>query len=107
MIDNKVITVDLHVILAKSKKRIAVAAEAMRYYSQVGRYITPTNMHWKTLTNFDIHWNVLNDLKKQGNPDVPKLTINGSIIKWIEYFKLHSNAFVGVRNCPMVYVMCE
>ena len=79
----------------------------MQYYSQVGRDITPTNMHWKTLTKFDIQWNALEDIMKQDDPDVPNLTKNGSIIKWIESFKLHLNAIVGVRNCTLVYVVHE
>ena len=41
-------------IYSKSKKRIIVAANATRYYTQVGRYITPANMSWRTLANFDM-----------------------------------------------------
>ena len=29
------------------------------------------------------------------------------IINWIEYFKLNCNTVVGVRNCPIVYVINE
>ena len=32
---------------------------------------------------------------------------SGSIIKWIESFKLDLNAIVGVRNCPLIYVVRE
>ena len=41
-------------ISAKSKKRIIVADNATRYYTQVGRSITPANMSWRTLANFDM-----------------------------------------------------
>ena len=41
-------------ISAKSKKRIIVADNAMRYYTQVGRSITPANVSWRTLANFDM-----------------------------------------------------
>ena len=37
---------------------------------------------------------------------MPKLE-KGSIIKWIESFKLHCNTVVGVHNCPIVYVIDE
>ena len=37
-----------------SKKRIIVVANATRYYTQVGREITPANMSWRTLANFDM-----------------------------------------------------
>ena len=86
VVENKVIDVAPLVVSEKSKKRIVVTMGATQYYAQVGRDIIPSNMHWKTLTNFNIQWNALKDLKKQDNPDVPKITKNGSIIKWIESF---------------------
>ena len=39
-------------ISAKSKKHIIVAANATRYYTQVGRSITPASMSWRLLANF-------------------------------------------------------
>ena len=68
-------------ISAKSKKRIIVAANATRYFIQVGRSITPTNMSRRTLANFDMQWQALLNQEKQDNPEVPKLRENGSIIK--------------------------
>ena len=46
-------------ISAKSKKQIIVAANATRYYTQVGRSITPSNMSWRTLANFNMQWQAL------------------------------------------------
>ena len=63
-------------------------------------------MNWKTLANFEIQWDALKELKKQDDPEVPKLE-KGSIIKWIESFKLHCSNIVGVQNCPIVYVIDE
>ena len=37
---------------------------------------------------------------------MPKLK-KGSIIKWIESFKLHCTTVVGVHNFPTVYVINE
>ena len=70
-----------YTLFAKPKNRIIVAANAKRYYTQVGRKLTTINMHWKTLSNFDIQWKAMEKIKKQDNPDVPKLTKQGSIIK--------------------------
>ena len=102
VVNKKVFGVAPHVMSEKSRKCIMVATEATRYYAQFGRDITPTNMHSKTLTNFDIQWNALKDIKEQENPDVPKLTKNGNIINFIESFKLHLNAIIGVRNFLLV-----
>ena len=65
----------------KSKKRFIVAANATRYYTQGGRKLTTINMHWKTLSNFGIQWKAMEELKKQDDQDVPKLTKQGIIIK--------------------------
>ena len=81
VVNNKVVIVAPHVMSENSRKRIAVTAEATQYYAQFGRDITPTNMHWKTLTNFDIQWNALKYLKKQDDSDVLKLTKNIRIVK--------------------------
>ena len=61
-------------------------------------------MNWKTLANFEIQWDALKELKKQDDPDMTKLE-KGSIIKWIESFKLHCSNVVGMRNFPIVYVI--
>ena len=42
-----------------SKKHIIVAAKATSYYTQVGHEITPSNMSWRTLANFDMLWKAL------------------------------------------------
>ena len=60
-------------ISAKSKKRIIVAANATRYYTQVRRSITPANMSWRKLANFDMQWQALLKQEKQDDPEVPKL----------------------------------
>ena len=46
-------------ISAKSKKRIIVAANATRYYTQVGRSITTSNMSWRMLAKFNMQWQAL------------------------------------------------
>ena len=46
-------------ISANSKKRIIVVAEAAIFYTQVGRPLTPVNMNWKTLANFELQWDAL------------------------------------------------
>ena len=60
-VDDKVDYTEAHPmhISAKSKKRIIVAANATRCYTQVGRPITPANMSWRTVANFDMQWKAL------------------------------------------------
>ena len=65
---------------AKSKKRIIIAAEAARFYTQVGRPLTPVNMNWKTLANFKLQWDALKEFKSKDDPEVPNIE-KCSIIK--------------------------
>ena len=53
---------------AKPKKRIIIAAEAARLYTQVGRPLTPVNLNWKTLANFELQWDTLKGLNNQDDP---------------------------------------
>ena len=92
-------------ISSKSKKRTIVAANATRYYTQVGRSITPANMSWRTFSNFDMQWQALLKQEKQDDPEVPKLGGNGSILKWIESFKLHTKSIIVVRMFSLSYAL--
>ncbi len=62
-------------------------------------------MMWQTLKNFDIQWIAFKEKKKQDNPEVPKLTKHGSIIKWIKSFRLYLFSVISVRNCLLIYVV--
>ena len=92
-------------ISAKSKKRIIFAANATRYYTQVGRSITQANMSWRTLANFDMQYQALLKQEKQDDPEVTKLEGNGSILKWIGSFKLQTKSIIGVRMCSLLYAL--
>ena len=88
-------------ISAKSKKRIIVAANATRYYTQVGRSITPANMSWRTLANFDMQWKPLLKQENQDDLEVTNLGKNERILKWIESFKLHTKSIINMRMCSL------
>ena len=66
---------------AKSQKRIKVAAEATRYYTQIGWDLTAANIHQRTLLSFSEQWKALMEKKKQDDRDVPLLGKLGSILK--------------------------
>lgn len=67
---------------AKSLKRLKVAAHAVRYYTSIGRDLSPGNMHYtNTLRNFELQWT---SLCKKGDSDsakVPKITCNTKITR--------------------------
>ena len=69
-------------------------------------YLPLTNFLGCFLNPSKINYSSHLELKNQDGLEVPKLK-KGSIIKWIESFKLHCSNVVGVRNCPIVYVINE
>jgi hypothetical protein len=91
---------------AKSQKRLLVACEIVRYYETVGRPLTAANMQWDpVLKNFWVPWDALVEMKKDDNPDVPKISKELPIIRWTEAFKDYLHRVVGARTIPLYYVI--
>lgn len=96
------------VLGAKSLKRLKVAAKAVRYYQAIDRAITPSMMRYDTvLKTFELEWEALILRKDEDEPDVPKITKNMKITRWSEAFSDFLRRIIGVRNCPLFYVIRE
>lgn len=94
------------VLGAKSQIRLAVACEMVRFYDTVGRPLTPGNMQWNQVGhNFQIQWKAIKDRKKEDDPEVPKITRQLPVIKWIEAFTDFLHRVVGVRDIQLAYVL--
>ena len=52
-----------------------------------------------------MQWQALLKQEKHDDPEVTKLGGNGSIIKWIESFKLHTKLIIGVSMCSLLYAL--
>ena len=63
VVSGAIVPVVPHALYAKSKKLIVMKSNATRYYAQIGRDITPSNMEWSTLEKFDVQWQALKDLR--------------------------------------------
>ena len=50
-------------------------------------------------------WQALLKQEKQDDPEVTNLGKNGSILKWVESFKLHTKLIIGVRMCSLSYAL--
>ena len=71
---------------AKSQERLTVACELIRYYQIVGRDLTSANIEWnQVMSNFEIQWKALKERKDEDDPDVPKITMALTIIKWTKF----------------------
>ena len=57
------------------------------------------------MSNFEIQWKALKDMKDEDDPDVPKITKALPIIKWTEAFKDFLHRVIGARMIPLAYVI--
>lgn len=94
-------------ISARSIHRLKVAAAAVRYYESIGRSLTPTNMHWNTLENFEIQFMAIKEKQEKDDPDTPKIPKRGGVQRWVEGFKDTLHQIIGVRFSPLSYLIRE
>lgn len=93
---------------AKSQIRLTIAAKAARFYEDTGRELDPDNMLWSVIKRFDEQFKALMARKVGDSTYIPpKLTKNFSTHKWLESFVLCLRQKVGVRECPLEYVVRE
>ena len=80
----------------------------MKFYEDIGRPLDPDNMKWIVLKRFDEQHKALL-ARKTGDSTYtsPKLTKTFTTYKWLESFVLCLRQKVGVRNCPLEYVVRE
>ena len=91
---------------AKSQIRLSIAPKAARFYEDTGRKLNPNNMLWSVIKRFDEQFRALMARKVGDSSYIPpKLTKNFSTHKWLELFVLCLHQKVGVRECPLEYVV--
>lgn len=93
-----------YVFGAKSQKRLLAACEAVRYYETTNRPLTVGNMNWDPVVrNHSEQWKAL-VARKDEDIEVPKVTKQLPILKWVEAFYDFLHRKVGVRSIPLAYV---
>ena len=96
-----------YVFGAKSIYRVKITSHLVRYYNQVGRPITHTNVKWTSVgKNFAVEWKTLQDKKEQDDPEIPSLQ-GTTVMKWMEAFQDWCSQVLGAQNVPLSYVIRE
>lgn len=67
--------------------------------------MTQTNINLKTIKNFDLQRNAIDEDSKKKAPEVPKLNMNTAVAKWDDSFKVHVRKRLvhGKATCPGTY----
>jgi hypothetical protein len=93
---------------AKLQIGLLIAAKAARFYEDTGHKLNPNNMLWSVIKHFDEQFKALMARKVGDSSYIPpKLTKKFSTHKWLELFVLCLRQKVGVRECPLEYVVRE
>ena len=91
-----------------SVQRLIVATDAAKYYSSIGRAMTPVNVHYANiLSTFKIEWDAYISLKKEDAPKAPAIRDqdnNLKVIKWAPIFQDCLARTYGSRG-PLIYVI--
>ena len=94
------------VIPVRSLRRLKVASHIARYYEATSRTMSAPNMQWNSvLLNFDILRTVLMRAAKEDEPNIPKLSVNTSVPKWADSFKVAISQRFGARKSNLSYVI--
>ena len=89
-----------YVFNAKSQKRLLAAHHLFKFYGEIGRDMDATAVTYSTvIRDFDLQWKGLCD-READTIEVPKLTKNLNVMKFIESFKDFLSRKVGARRIP-------
>jgi hypothetical protein len=92
-------------VSAKSKMRLKGVRLIAKFYDNVGGPLDPDNMSWPVMKCFLEQWKALIERKKADHGQLPKLTKNQVVDKWVNLFILHLSQKVGVHNAPLDYIV--
>ena len=93
-----------------SVQRLLVASKAARYYESINRVMTTSNMHYMNiLVNFKVEHEAYEAMRKEDDPDVPKINDKDGdrkIIRWAPIFLDCIEHHYGAKG-PLRYVLRE
>ena len=94
---------------AKSSTRLLVASIAWHYYTDTGREVTSTNMHFQNILRaFNIEWKAIASMAdKENELKLPVLSKTLPPLKWSESFKQYLHHSFGVMKVPLTCVIKE
>lgn len=85
--------------------KLKVASAAVRYYECVGRNLEVESMSWSVLKHFKDEHASIKSLKKSNPTEVPKVSKNVPVLKWLESFETFLGNVIGSRDIPLSYVI--
>ena len=90
----------------KVQHRMLVTCKAGRFFKTINRPVTLVDLKYDPVgENFWEQWTAIEDIKKEAQPDVPVVSKDLPMIRWIEAFLDHLTRCLGIRYIPLVSVV--
>ena len=89
----------------RSLKRLKEASNIARYYNDIIQALTPTNMRYQVISNFQVQHKAIEARLKEPTPDVPRLTKGSKVPQWADNFRVFLSKCSCAQGCAtMAYV---
>ena len=89
----------------RSLKRLKEAFNIACYNNDIGRALTPTNMRYQVISNFQVQRKAIEARLKEHTPDVPRLTKGYTVPHLADSFCVFLSKFSSAQRCAtMLYV---
>ena len=91
---------------ANALQRLKIAHRCVKYYTLIGRTLTPDNMTWEVLQVFNQHWEIIDEQKDQDNSAGPKVGKDTQNLSYFEdHFQEWCDTNVGLQGAKYKYVI--
>ena len=99
--NNNLINQAPFILPVRSLKRLRIS----RYYNDIWRALTPANMRYQVISNFQVQRKAIEARLKEPTPDVPRLTKGSTVPQWADSFCVFLSKCSSAQGCAtMAYV---
>ena len=75
------------------------------YYNNIGRALTPANMRYQVIFNFQVQRKATEAILKEPTPDVTRITKGSTVPQWADSFRVFLSKCSSSQGCDtMTYV---
>ena len=90
------------IIPVRSLKRLKEASNIASYYNDIIQALTPTNMRYQVISNFQVQRKAIEARLKEPTPDVPRLTKGSKVPQWADNFRVFLSKCSCAQGCATI-----
>ena len=105
--NNNLINQAPFIIPVRSLKRLKEASNIVHYYNDIGRALTPANMRYQVISNFQVQCKAIEARFKEPTPDVPRLTKGSTVPQWADSSRVFLSKCSSAQGCATMAFVTE